>query len=112
MRVEQINRLDIDTTSVSGVHLRPFISQSRRRECASECGVCGGGGGGGGHPRVSWPLHDIVITNIVWCIAYKREVGRGVVYCPIIVQWYCTRVGNAGGRGNERMVGSCTTTLK
>jgi len=22
------------------------------------------------------PLHDIVITNIVWCIAYKREVGR------------------------------------
>jgi len=35
------------------------------------------------HP---WPLHDIVITNIVWCIADKREVGRGVVYCPIIVQ--------------------------
>ena len=21
-----------------------------------------------------WPLQDIVITNIVWCIAYKREV--------------------------------------
>jgi len=33
-----------------------------------------------------WPLHDIVITNIVWCIAYKREVGGGVVYCPIVVQ--------------------------
>jgi len=25
-----------------------------------------------------WPFHEIVITNIVWCIAYKREVGRGV----------------------------------
>ena len=46
-----------------------------------------------------WPLHDLVITNIVWCIAYKREVARGVIYCPIIVQLYCTRVGNAGGRG-------------
>jgi len=33
-----------------------------------------------------WPLHDIVIANIVWCIAYKRDVGRGVVYGPIIVQ--------------------------
>jgi len=46
-----------------------------------------------------WLLHDIVITNIVWCIAYTGEVGRGVVYRPRIVQQYCTRVGNAGGRG-------------
>jgi len=37
-------------------------------------------------PTVIWPLHDIVITNMVWCIAYRREVGRGVVYSPIIVQ--------------------------
>jgi len=33
-----------------------------------------------------WPLHDIVSTNIVWCISYTREVGRGVAFCPIIVQ--------------------------
>jgi len=33
-----------------------------------------------------WPLQDIVITNIVWCIAYKREVGSGVLCRPIIVQ--------------------------
>jgi len=33
-----------------------------------------------------WPLHDIVIANIVWCITYKRESGEEVVYCPIIVQ--------------------------
>ena len=23
----------------------------------------------------TWPLHDIAITNIVWCMAHKREVG-------------------------------------
>jgi len=34
----------------------------------------------------AWPLHDFVITNIVWCIACKREVGRGVVYYPISMQ--------------------------
>jgi len=33
-----------------------------------------------------WHLHDIVMTNNVWCIAYTREVGRGALYCPIIVQ--------------------------
>ena len=33
-----------------------------------------------------WPLHDIGITNIVWRIAFKREVGRGVVYRVTIVQ--------------------------
>jgi len=33
-----------------------------------------------------WPLQDIVIAKIVWCIAYTREVGRGVLYCSIIVQ--------------------------
>jgi len=27
-----------------------------------------------------WHLHDIVITITVWCMAYKREVGEGVVY--------------------------------
>jgi len=32
------------------------------------------------------PVHDIVMTNIIWCIAYKREVGRGVLHCSIIVQ--------------------------
>ena len=29
-----------------------------------------------------WPLHDVDITNIVWCMAYKG----GVVYCTIAVQ--------------------------
>jgi len=61
-------------------------------------------------PSESWPLQNIVITNIIWCIAYKLEFGGGVVYCPITVQSYCTRVGNAGKRGgDERMVDSCTT---
>ena len=26
-------------------------------------------------PADSWPLQDIVITNIVWCVAYKGRVG-------------------------------------
>jgi len=34
----------------------------------------------------SWPLQDIVIAKTVWCITYTREVGRGVLYCSIIVQ--------------------------
>ena len=35
----------------------------------------------------SWPLHDIVITNIVWCMPYKGEVeGGGRVCSPIVVQ--------------------------
>jgi len=24
-----------------------------------------------------WPLHDVVIANIVWCMAYTREVKGG-----------------------------------
>jgi len=47
----------------------------------------------------NWPLYDFGMTNIIWCIEYKGEVGRGIVYCPMIVQSYCIGVGNAGGRG-------------
>ena len=25
----------------------------------------------------NWPLHDIAITNIVWCMSYTGEVGGG-----------------------------------
>jgi len=25
----------------------------------------------------NWPLHDIAMHNIVWCMAYKRRVGGG-----------------------------------
>jgi len=31
-------------------------------------------------------VHDMVTANIVWSIAYKRESGGKVVYCPIIAQ--------------------------
>jgi len=37
---------------------------------------------GGGVLR---PTDDIVITNFVWCMAYKRGVGRGVVECAMVV---------------------------
>jgi len=39
-----------------------------------------------GAVHAPWPLHDIVITNIVWCVAYKREIEGGVVCCPLAVQ--------------------------
>ena len=32
-----------------------------------------------------WPLHDIVITNLVRCIAYKREVEGGSYIAPIVL---------------------------
>ena len=34
---------------------------------------------------VSWLLHDIVIANTVWCMAYAREIEWGDLYCPIVV---------------------------
>jgi len=56
---------------------------------------------GGGHSRGGrvWPLHDIAITNIVWCTIYKRGVGGGGVYCAMVVQSYCNGVGFVGGVG-------------
>ena len=39
----------------------------------------------GGGASAAWPLHDIAITNIAWCTAYKRGV-EGLVYCAIVVQ--------------------------
>jgi len=34
----------------------------------------------------------------------RRESRGGVVYCANVVQSYCNRVSNAGGRGNTRMI--------
>ena len=28
-------------------------------------------------PLVYWPLHDIGITNMVWCMAYQRKIVGG-----------------------------------
>ena len=35
-----------------------------------------------------WPLHDIVITNNVWAMSYKRGVGGGAY----IAQWACNSI--------------------
>jgi len=29
------------------------------------------------HEHEDWPLHDILVTNSVWCMAYKRGVWGG-----------------------------------
>jgi len=31
---------------------------------------------GNGRRGQRWPLHDIAITNIVWCMAFTGEVGE------------------------------------
>jgi len=36
----------------------------------------------------TWLLHDMAITNIVWCMAYNRGVG-GRLY---IAQWSCNSI--------------------
>jgi len=36
----------------------------------------------GGNGGWIWPLHDIVITNIVWWVAYKREIDGGAHIAP------------------------------
>jgi len=59
-----------------------------------------------------WPLHDIVITSIIWCMAYKGTVG-GRSYIAhkshdcIAVAW----VMRMGG-GTHGMIDSCTHTNK
>jgi len=47
----------------------------------------------------------VITSIIVRCIAYTQTGGRkgSRAYCPRIVQWYCTRVGNAGGRGECKL---------
>jgi len=39
--------------------------------------------GGGNEYRIQdWPLQDIVITNIVWCMAHTQGRGRGACILP------------------------------
>ena len=52
-------------------------------------------------------LHDIAFTNIVWRMAYKREVGKWVIWPnsrAIVLQHcgQCNSVGNAGGAGQYK----------
>jgi len=60
----------------------------------------------------TWPLHDIIFINTLWCIAYKREVGRGLVYCPKLVQIIAKGWELLVGGGVEGMVDSCTPASK
>jgi len=34
----------------------------------------------------AWPLHNIAIPNIVWCVAHKKVVAGGGVFCAIVVK--------------------------
>jgi len=62
--------------------------QAGRRRAGRGGGELGHGarGGGVGARGESWPLHDIAITNIVCCMAYKGGVSGGGVYCAMVVR--------------------------
>ena len=36
----------------------------------------------------AWPSHDVVIANIVWCMAYTRGLGGGAY----ITKWACNSI--------------------
>ena len=38
--------------------------------------------------KLSWPLHEIAITDIVWYVAHAGEVGGGAY----IAQWPCNSI--------------------
>jgi len=49
-------------------------------------------------PLLAFTRYCYYQSYTVYTVTYKREVDRGgVVYCPIVVQWYCNSVGIAGG---------------
>jgi len=62
--------------------------------------------------RRTWPLHDIVITNIIWCISQKRGVGVGSYIAQsscdsIAIEWAMQ-----ADRMNKRSIDSCTKAPK
>jgi len=53
--------------------------------------------------EADWPLHDIVLTNIVWCMAYKGRSKRGRILpnsrATVLQQCrQCRRAGRMKGR--------------
>jgi len=89
-------------------HFGPQKRFDRHRGFAAARQITQGAYGQACHVRVcchvTWPLHKIAITNLLWCTAYTRGVGGGGVYCAVVVQKYCNTVGVAGGGGNKRMM--------
>ena len=55
------------------------ISSREKRDWRVAVGSQSTVGQGRAPHATSWHLHDIVITNMARCIAYKREVGGGVL---------------------------------
>ena len=79
----------------------PDLRGKIRAEKAEKSEVC-----------IYWLLHDIVITTIVWCMAYKRRVERGSFtarqLCNSIATGWAIQM---GGR-NKRRFDSCTNDSK
>jgi len=67
--------------------------------------------GGEGQTARAWPLHHSYHQS---CLVYSMQTGgrKGSLILSNNREQYYTRVGNAGGRGDDRMVDSCTTASK
>jgi len=57
---------------------------------------------------LGWPLHDIVINNMLWCIKYKRGLGGGGRILPSSRALVFQHCGQCRRAGNERTLDSCT----
>jgi len=55
-------------TQARGLSLSPRVNPIYRVILGLTVNSCGAD---------AWPLHDIAIPNIVWCMAYQREVEGG-----------------------------------
>jgi len=51
----------------------------------------------GGGVLDAWPLHNIVFSNILWCVAYKKAVEGGRIL-PNGRAIALQQLGNAGGK--------------
>ena len=84
------------------------VSPTRPRSLAGHWHVCTRTEHIARRLQLVWPLHDIIITNIIWCMSYKREVEGGLY----IARWLCNSIATVwamqAGRKHERTIDSCT----
>ena len=57
-------------------------------------------------------LYKILQCTILYGVWREHGGSEGGGYCAIVLQEYCNRVGDAGGRGNKRRIDSYTKASK
>jgi len=60
-----------------------------------------------------WPSRDIVITNLVWCMAYKRELqGSSNFFNSRAIVWQQCGKSRRAGKMKGRLIRAQTTRCK